>query len=259
MPTRATAPDGAPCWADLWTSDVDGSRRFYGELFGWDPQEPSPEFGGYFMFLREGAPVAGGMGSMGDMPANDTWKVYFSTPDVARAVQTAEELGAKSWGPPMPVADLGTQAVLADPTGSTFGLWQPGTFHGFSALGEPSAPSWFELRTTDYTGALSFCSRVLSLEAHPMGDGSFRYATLRQPGSEEDLAGVMDAALDPGGSTGWTIYWDVLDAQAALEQVVALGGTAVSGPQPSPYGTMATVKDPAGAEFRLRAPSALPE
>lgn len=255
MTTRTTAPDGAPCWADLWTSDVEGSRRFYAELLGWEAQEPSEEFGGYFMFLRGGAPVAGGMGPMGDMPANNTWKVYFATPDITRAVSAAEEQGAKPWGAAMPIADLGTQAVLADPAGATFGLWQPGTFHGFAALGEPGAPSWFELRTTDFDGAQSFYAQVLSLEARPMTDTpGFRYATLRQPGSEEDLAGMMDASLDPDALPGWSIYWDVPDADDAVARVAALGGTVVSEPQSSPYGRMATVRDPAGAEFRLRAP-----
>jgi len=75
MPTRDTAPIGSPCWADLWTSDVEGSRRFYSELFGWEAQDPSPEFGGYFMFTREGVPVAGAMGDMGEMRATDSWKI----------------------------------------------------------------------------------------------------------------------------------------------------------------------------------------
>ena len=53
---------GAPCWVDLWTSDVEGSRAFYAQLFGWEAMEPSEEFGGYFMFHRDGLPIAGGMG-----------------------------------------------------------------------------------------------------------------------------------------------------------------------------------------------------
>ncbi|HEY2563677.1 MAG TPA: hypothetical protein VGI44_08190 [Acidimicrobiales bacterium] len=65
MTARDRAPIGSPCWADLWTSDVEGSRTFYTELFGWEAQEPSPEFGGYFMFTRNGVPVAAAMG--GDM------------------------------------------------------------------------------------------------------------------------------------------------------------------------------------------------
>ena len=87
MTTRDSAPTGSPCWADLWTSDVEGSRRFYSDLFGWEAEEPSEEFGGYFMFTRDGVPMAGGMGAMGDMQADDTWKIYLDTDDIAKTVE----------------------------------------------------------------------------------------------------------------------------------------------------------------------------
>jgi predicted enzyme related to lactoylglutathione lyase len=118
MPTRDSAPIGAPCWVDLWTSDVEGSGAFYGAIFGWEAQEPSPEFGGYFMFTREGVPIAGGMGDMGDMRADNTWKVYLATDDIAKTLAAAETGGAQITAPAMAVADLGQQAVLVDPTGS---------------------------------------------------------------------------------------------------------------------------------------------
>ena len=98
-------------------------------------EEPTPEFGGYFMFTRDGVPVAGGMGDMGDMPADNSWKVYLATDDIAKTVKAAEADGAELFGPAMPVADLGIQAVLADPTGAALGAWQPGTFPGFTVLG----------------------------------------------------------------------------------------------------------------------------
>jgi hypothetical protein len=89
MTTRDQAPVGAPCWTDLWTSDVEGSRRFYRELFGWESGDPDPAFGGYFMFTRDGVPVAGAMGDMGDMKADNTWKPYLSTDDITRTVSDA--------------------------------------------------------------------------------------------------------------------------------------------------------------------------
>ncbi len=98
MPTRDSAPIGSPCWTDLWTSDVEGSRKFYRDLFGWEAQDPSPEFGGYFMFTRKGIPIAGGMGDMGDMPANDTWKIYLDTDDLAKTIAAAEASGSASPG-----------------------------------------------------------------------------------------------------------------------------------------------------------------
>ena len=132
MPTRDRAPIGSPCWTDLWTSDVDGSRRFYSDLFGWEAQEPSPEFGGYFMFTRDGVPVAGAMGDMGDMPANDTWKVYLATDDIAKTRRGGRRRrSAEVIAPAMAVADLGTQAVLVDPTGApTSAPGSPGPSRG---------------------------------------------------------------------------------------------------------------------------------
>src|SRR5579875_981066 len=88
MTTRETAPKGAPCWTDLWTSDVEAARRFYTQLFGWEAQEPDPGHGGYFMFARDGVPGAGGMGPMSDgPPPRNSWTPYFATADIAKTVE----------------------------------------------------------------------------------------------------------------------------------------------------------------------------
>src|ERR1051325_10535966 len=31
----AVRPEGAPCWADAMFSDLEGAKRFYGEVLGW--------------------------------------------------------------------------------------------------------------------------------------------------------------------------------------------------------------------------------
>ena len=119
MPAVDRFPVGAPCWADLWTSDIEGSRAFYSALFGWEAQEPSEEFGGYFMFHRDGAPIAGGMGDMGpDMPADNSWKIYLSTDDIAGLHGALASNGAEALSPPMDVADLGQNMVFTDPNGA---------------------------------------------------------------------------------------------------------------------------------------------
>jgi hypothetical protein len=251
---------GAPCWVDLWTSDVEGSRAFYAQLFGWEAMEPSEEFGGYFMFHRDGLPIAGGMGDMGpDMPANDTWKIYLSTDDIAGVAASLGAHGAEVQAPPMSVADLGQNMVFVDPTGAHLGAWQPGTFPGCSSLNEHGAPSWFELFTRDFAGALDFYRSVFSWKTEIEGDtDEFRYATLRDPDSGDQLAGVMDASafLPEDVPAHWSVYWDVESVDAAVSRVNTLGGALVDGPTDTPYGRMATVTDPAGAMFKLRTPPA---
>jgi len=254
MTTRTTAPIGAPCWADLWTSDVEGARRFYGELFGWEAGEPSPEFGGYFMFNRHGVPVAGGMGDMGDMPAQNIWKIYLSTDDIGGVAKTAEAEGAQVVVPPSPVADLGTQAVLTDPTGAGVGVWQPGTFPGFTVLDEPGSPSWFELFTSDYSCALDFYGSVFGLLADTVSDSDeFRYSTLRRPDGRQQLGGILDAkSIVPAGGSYWTLYWETADVDATVSKVRSLGGSVSQEATDTPYGRIAAVSDPHGAAFKLR-------
>src|SRR5947209_5188486 len=97
MPTRDTAPIGAPCWVDLMTSDTDRARAFYTELLGWGVEEPNAEFGGYFNFTKDGAWIAGGMGRMPDAPAElpDAWSVYLATDDAEKTVGAATDNGAQ--------------------------------------------------------------------------------------------------------------------------------------------------------------------
>src|SRR3954464_10263198 len=77
VPKRETAPIGAPVWIDLFTSDPEKSRAFYGELMGWTSTEPNAAFGGYFNFLKGDSLVAGGMKNDGSDPGvPDHWNVY---------------------------------------------------------------------------------------------------------------------------------------------------------------------------------------
>jgi len=255
MTTRDHAPQGAPCWVDLSTSDVEGSRRFYAELFGWEALAPSEEFGGYFMFSRDGEPIAGAYGPMGDDAATDSWTVYVTGADAAKTVATAEGAGAQVVAPVMPIADLGSQAVLVDPTGAVIGVWQPDTFPGFLTLDEPGSPSWFELHTRDHAASLAFYREVFGWDLELTEDtDEFRYATLRNPEGEGELAGVMDASgyLPAGEPAKWSVYWEVADASASTARVVELGGAVVEDAVETPYGVIASVRDPAGAAFRLR-------
>ena len=256
MTIRTKAPLGAPCWADLWTSDVEGSRKFYGELFGWEALEPSAEFGGYFMFARDGVPVAGGMGDMGDMAADNSWKIYFDTNDIAATVDAALKNAAQIRFPAVAVADLGTQAVLMDPGGATLGAWQAGSFPGFTVLEEHGAPSWFELHTRNHAVAVDFYRDVFHWQTAAMSDSDeFRYTTASDALGEDLLTGIMDAKsfLPEGSRDQWSIYWYVDDADAAAANAKALGGSVVMEPQDTPFGRLATLRDPSGAYFKLRA------
>ena len=257
MPKRDEAPTGAPCWVDLFTSDPDRSRAFYSALFGWTPEEPNQEFGGYFNFTKDGVRIAGGMRNDGSSGQPDGWSVYLATDDAEKTVAGATAHGGQVMVPPMAVGDLGTMAVVSDPGGAVIGMWQPGEHRGFGYVGEPGAPSWFELHTRDYEPSLDFYRDVFGWKTRVGGDSAeFRYSTVDV--GDEQYAGVMDASgfLPAGVPAGWTVYFGVADADAALSEVVALGGEVVMAAENTPYGRLATVADPTGAVFRIHQPPA---
>lgn len=190
MTNRPAAPRGAPCWIDLWTSDIEGSRRFYAELFGWQAGEPSPDHGGYFMFTRAGVPVAGAMGDMGETRASNTWKPFFATDDIERTLKLAAAHGATVDLPAMAIDDLGSQAVISDPAGAVTGIWQPGSFAGFTAVHEHGTPSFIAIDVHDYQGrspSIARCSAGIHSRRRPTVITTpatwTRTATDRSPGS----------------------------------------------------------------------------
>ena len=167
--THAT---GVPCWMDLLTSDTARAREFYGRVLGWTAEEASPEFGGYFMFTVGGMPVAGCMPVQPGMDLADVWGVYLTSADAAGTLAAAVALGATTRFEPSPVADLGIQALLDDPSGARIGIWQPGMFAGFGPIGtgRPGTPAWFQLHATDYPGSVSFYRDAFGWTPQVMSD-----------------------------------------------------------------------------------------
>lgn len=256
MPARSTTVAGAPCWIDLTSSDKGAHAAFYTALFGWTVTEPVEEFGGYQQLLRDGVPIGGLMGAMPGGEA-DVWSVYLSTDDAAKTVEAAAACGGQVAFPPMAVGDLGTMSGVVGPDGAFTGVWQADQFAGTGVVTEPGAPSWFELHTRDYAGALAFLADAFRWEPQTMGDtDEFRYSTLND--GEEQLAGVMDASayLPEGEPSAWSVYFGADDTDVLVERVLALGGTVVQPAEDTPYGRIAEVADPLGARFRLVAANA---
>jgi hypothetical protein len=243
---------GAPCWIDLYTSDIDKARAFYGDLFGWTSEDAGEEYGHYVNFSKDGIRVAGAMANPGDAGQPDAWSIYLAVDDAQKTTDAATAHGGGVIVPPMPVGNLGTMAVFTDVGGAAIGIWQPGEHKGFGVIAEPGAPGWFELHTRDYDKTVRFYEDVFGWDAHTVGDSpEFRYTTLGE--GENGKAGIMDASgfLPEGVPAHWSVYIAVADTDAALARIGELGGATVTPAEDTPYGRLATATDPTGAPFKL--------
>jgi predicted enzyme related to lactoylglutathione lyase len=252
MPFRDAAPDGAPCWVDLSTSDPDRARVFYGELFDWTSASAGLGYGGYVNFFRRGVPVAGCMRNPDANVLPDVWSVYLASGDAAATVDAAAANGGEVLVPAMRVMTLGTMAVVADPGRASIGVWEPAEHSGFGVIAESGAPAWFELHTRRYDATVRFYAEVFGWDTYVASDTpELRYTTLGQ--GHGQVAGIIDASglLPLGVPAHWSVYFGVVDTDAALSEVVSLGGSVVGAAEDTPCGRLAVATDPTGARFKL--------
>jgi predicted enzyme related to lactoylglutathione lyase len=260
VPIRHAAPLGAPTWIDLATSDVDRAREFYGAVLGWTFESAGPEYGGYVNAAKDGHPVAGMMAKNEQMPGPDGWTTYFHTADINATVAAAMTAGGTSCFDAMEVPAKGWMAMLTDPSGAAFGLWQPIEHQGFEVINETGAPVWHELTTRDFSKAVDFYTTVLGWQTESVSDtDEFRYTTavfdgqLGAPPAHGGVLGVMDggAFLPAGVPSNWLFYLGAEDVDKTLEQVTEHGGSVLRPANDTPYGRLAQVADPTGAVFNL--------
>lgn len=255
MTIRHDVPEGAPTWIDLMSTDVDASKAFYGELFGWTAESGGAEFGGYINFSLGDEQVAGLMACREETGPMNVWSVYLKTDDAEATAKAATDHGGEVFVPAMALPhDIGSMAVVVDPGGAAVGAWQPGTHRG-GVVATTGAPCHFELHTKKYDEALEFYKAVFGWEPEAVSDTPALRYSVQNVGDGEN-AGIMDAAQfadDP--LSGWGVYFAVDDTDAALDKIGALGGRTVTPPEDSPYGRIAVAADSNGAMFKLRAAS----
>lgn len=253
MSERSSYAPGTPCWVDLTTPDQDAAAGFYGELFGWSVEEDenAEQTGGYRVAMLKDRAVGGVMRLVReDQPP--AWMTYVSVADADVAARRAGEAGGTVMMGPMDVLDYGRMAVLADPTGAVFGLWQPGRNLGAGIVNEPGALAWNELETREPGVAKDFYHAVFgwAFEDHDMpGMGTYTEWKLGDAsvGGMADISGRVPDEVP----AHWMVYFAVADADASLEKVRELGGEVRFGPVDIPAGRFGMVADPWGAAFAV--------
>lgn len=111
------------CHIQLNTPDAERAKKFYGELFPWQLNDvPMPQ-GAYTMIAAGNGP-GGGIRQSPSEAVPPHWLTYVEVDDCAAATSKAQSLGATVVHDVTTVEGMGSFAVLTDPTGATFGLWQ---------------------------------------------------------------------------------------------------------------------------------------
>jgi predicted enzyme related to lactoylglutathione lyase len=117
---------GAFCWNELATRDPDVAQQFWSGLLGWEFERIDAAPMDYWT-IRNAGSDNGGMHRMRDeMPPEvpSHWLVYFAVASIDAALETALGAGGPTILPKTQAGGTNTFAVVSDPNGATFGLFE---------------------------------------------------------------------------------------------------------------------------------------
>jgi hypothetical protein len=272
MPERDGYIPGVPCWVDTPQPDPEAAVPFYRGLFGWDFENVMPEGseGKYFIGRLRGGDVAA-VGSIPEgAPPVATWNTYVWVASADETATKARNAGGGVVVEPFEVMDAGRMAVLTDPEGAAFCVWEAKGHKGAKVVNEHGSLNFNGLATRDPRGAEAFYAavfgwRTLALPAGVMWTlpGYGDHLEERTPGLRKQQAemggpeGFIDvvatinpiAGDDAETPAHWSVTFAVDDAEAAAAKASQLGGKVVAGPFDAPWARLAVITDPQGATF----------
>jgi predicted enzyme related to lactoylglutathione lyase len=272
MPERYGYIPGVPCWVDTSQPDPEATLPFYRGLFGWEFENVMPEGsdGKYFIGRIRGGDVAAVGSIPEDAPQMAVWNSHIWVANADETAAKARNAGGGVVMDPSDVMDAGRLAILTDPEGAVFGVWQANQFKGAEIVNEHGSLNFNGLATRDAPGAEAFYGAVFDWEklTLPAGfmwtlPGYGDHLEENSPGLREQMAqmgapeGFIDvvAALNPIADDDsetpahWSVTFGVDNADATAAKATELGGDVVAGPFDAPWTRMAVINDPQGATF----------
>ncbi len=241
---------GQFCWVELSTSDSEVAKRFYGELFGWTYDViPMPDNAPPYNMAKLASGVVGAIFENKAVPPN--WLSYVNVTSADETAAKAKSLGAKLMAEPFDVFDVGRMAVVQDPEGAVFAIWQARKHKGAEVVGEQGSFCWNELMAHDGDGERKFYTSLFGWTAK----GSPEYTEWHD--GEQARGGFLEMkdARFKGVPPFWIPYFLVDDVDAMVKKAQGIGAQLHHAPTDIPnVGRFAVLGDPQGAGFSIFKP-----
>jgi hypothetical protein len=242
MGERTSHAPGTFSWADLTTTDTDGAKAFYTGLFGWGTEDnPIPEGGVYTMLKKGEKNVAALSAAREGQPS--VWNSYVTVESADDSAAAAGEQGGTVVMEPFDVMDVGRMAVIQDPTGAFFAVWQPGTSIGAERVNEPSALTLNQLNTSDAERAQEFYTGVFGWRFDKVADEPAYWGIYN---GDRLNGGMMEQS-----PSAWLVYFGSESVDDDAGRIAELGGRLVVEPMTVPGGRILVAQDPQGAVFAV--------
>ena len=245
-------------WYDLMTTDTDASIKFYSALFGWTTKGENTGSSGPYTMLQAASKEFGGLMAIDkSRPMPSHWVGYVAVDDIHAVAARVPGAGGRVAHPPTSIPHVGHFAVIVDPQGATFCLFQGLATDSADDWKIPSGPGtvvWNELLASDPPAAARFYKEICGWDARTEEMGSMGTYWIFSRGGK-DCAGMMKMPRDAQAPPSWVLYFEVADVDASAKKTQDLGGKLFVPPTDIPgIGRFSVTADSTGATFALLKP-----
>ena len=246
---------GTFCWVELGTSDNEAAKNFYTQLFGWEyTDNPMGPEGVYTILTLNGKDVGGLYKLMPDMVAQGVpphWLSYVAVTSADETAEKAKAAGATVMNGPFDVSTIGRMAVVQDPTGAVFALWQAKEHKGSGISNVPNSFCWNELGTTDTETAGQFYTNLFGWTKEQFSESPVEYTMFKN--GDRGAGGMYKITPEMGPiPPHWLVYFAVDDCDAKVQKASELGAHVMKPAEDIPgVGRFAILIDPQGAAFAI--------
>lgn len=247
-------PPGTFCWVELGTSDAASAGTFYSQLLGWNCDAVEMGEMGTYTLLKLGTGNIAGLYALTDEQKQQGvpphWLSYVLVEDADASANRATELGGRVVMGPFDVPNVGRMAMIEDPSGALFALFQSGEHKGAQPMDNQAGMfCWNELATRDPATANVFYTGLFGWTAEESDGPMGTYTTYKNNGR---LAGGMISSEMGEIPPNWLVYFAVDDCDSAFAAAKNAGAAAITPPSDIPdIGRFAIVTDPQGAAFAM--------
>ena len=249
---------GSFCWIELGTTDAGTAKNFYQQLFGWDYEDHPMGPAGVYTIIKLNGKDVGGLYELSSemlqqgMPPH--WLSYVAVDNADDAAAQAISAGGTVLKEPFDVGPNGRMAIVQDPTGPVFAVWQTKEHPGSGAYREFGALCWNELGTNDTQKAGDFYSTMFGWEREVLS-GPMEYTVFKNNG--EGIGGMYRITPEMGPiPPHWMVYFAVSDCDATVQKTIASGGGVIRPAEDIPkIGRFAILRDPSSAVFAIIKPA----
>ena len=241
-------------WCDVSTFRFAETKAFYARLFGWSYANLVQPDGSTYDVASTPLGEAAGVFVMPEkfqkIGLPSFWMPYFAVEDLEARCELAARAGGKIELGPLDWSEQDRIALIRDPLGAGFTIYQGASFGPASRRETPGHPDWRALYVSDVNAVRGFYISMFDWRIADIvgSNGAYRVETAYGV-PVADLVEADDGLR--GDYQFWGVHFSVRDLPNALADIASAGGGLVR-QKPSFGGATTLVKDPDGAAFFIR-------